>query len=222
MMNYGQFGYGSYLPWGCTLACPAQPWPAYPSYPCWPAPQPCPPPCSPCCGGCSPCACASCDAPGCPSQSPWCDCGSVFGGMQRTGSWNEPRIVPGQSISLSMDSALRLRNVRFNGNSTVTVPCAGTYELTFTANFRFSGDTVLYFFVRANGSKLPETTVERGVTAGVDYQFKRSVLVRLCANTTLAGIVENAAAADGGSAGVLTTDGINLEVVRVGAYTAAY
>jgi len=119
---------------------------------------------------------------------------------------------------LAMDAPLPMQNVGFNGNNTITILCSGTYEITFFGNFRFSADTHLTFYVRANGLRLDETVVEKDVTADVTDSFERTVIVSLCANTSLTGVVDNASAANGGADGTLTipANGMHLEVIRIG------
>jgi len=119
---------------------------------------------------------------------------------------------------LAMDAPLPLQNVGFNGNNTITILCSGTYQLTFFANFRFSADTHLTFYVRANGSTLDDTVVEKDVTANTIDSFERTVIVPLCANTALSGVVDNASTASGGASGILSipANGVHLEVIRIG------
>ncbi|MCL1952717.1 MAG: hypothetical protein FWF60_07805 [Oscillospiraceae bacterium] len=117
-----------------------------------------------------------------------------------------------------MDAPLPLQNVGFNGNNTITIQCSGTYEITFFGNFRFSADTHLTFYVKANGRRLDDTVVEKDVTANTLDSFERTVIVPLCANTSLSGVVDNASPANGGASGILTIppNGVHLEVIRIG------
>ncbi len=121
-------------------------------------------------------------------------------------------------VSLAMDAPLPLQNVGFNGNNTITIQCSGTYEITFFGNFTFSADTRLTFYVKANGRKIDDTVVEKDADANTMDSFERTVIVNLCANTALSGVVDNAAPADGGASGVLTipANGVHLEVIRIG------
>ena len=121
---------------------------------------------------------------------------------------------------LAMDAPLPLQNVGFNGNNTITILCSGTYQLTFFGNFRFSTDTKLTFYVRANGSTLNDTVVVKDVTANTMDSFERSVIVTLPANTSLAAFVDNALAANGGQSGSLyiPPNGVHLAVVRIGEF----
>ena len=123
--------------------------------------------------------------------------------------------------ALAMDAPLPLQNVGFSGNNTLTIQCSGTYELTFFGNFTFSNDSHLTFYVNANGTRLTETVVEKDVAGGIQDSFERSVIVRLCANTSLTAVVDNAEQSEGGSDGTLVVppNGMHLEVVRVGAFT---
>jgi len=117
-----------------------------------------------------------------------------------------------------MDAPLPLQNVGFSGNSTLNIQCTGTYRLTFFGNFSFSANSRLTFYIKANGTTLPETVVERDVAANVQDSFERSVLIHLCANTNLIASVDNATAADGGANGLLSipANGVHLTVERIG------
>jgi len=119
---------------------------------------------------------------------------------------------------LAMDAPLPLQNVGFNGNNTISIQCSGTYEITFFGNFRFSADTRLTFYVKANGRRIDDTVVEKDVTANTIDSFERSVIVTLCANTALSAVVDNANLANGGANGTLTipANGVHLEVIRIG------
>ncbi|MDR2686883.1 MAG: hypothetical protein LBB75_03965 [Oscillospiraceae bacterium] len=121
---------------------------------------------------------------------------------------------------LAMDAPLPLQNVGFNGNNTITIQCSGTYEITFFGNFRFSADSRLTFYVKANGRRIDDTVVEKDVTANTIDSFERTVIVNLCANTSLSAVVDNASAANGGASGTLTipANGVHLEVIRIGDY----
>jgi len=122
--------------------------------------------------------------------------------------------------TLAMDAPLPLQNVGFTGNNTITIQCSGTYEITFFGNFRFSADTHLTFYVKANGRRIDDTVVEKDVTANTIDSFERTVIVNLCANTALSGVVDNANAAAGGATGTLTipANGVHLEVIRIGEF----
>jgi len=119
---------------------------------------------------------------------------------------------------LAMDAPLQLQHVAFSGNSTLSVQCSGTYELTFFGNFEFSVDTRLTFYVKANGTTLPETVVFKDVTGNELDSFERTVLVHLCAQTNLVAVVDNATTANGGNSGTLRipANGVHLQIVRVG------
>jgi len=121
--------------------------------------------------------------------------------------------------ALAMDAPLPLQNVGFSGNNTLTIQCSGTYELTFFGNFTFSNDSHLTFYVNANGTRRTETVVEKDVAGGIQDSFERSVIVHLCANTFLSGVVDVASLANGGDGGRLTipANGVHLEVIRIGA-----
>jgi len=123
-----------------------------------------------------------------------------------------------QGTILAMDAPLQLQCVSFSGNSTITVNCSGTYKLTFFGNFAFSVDTRLTFYVKANGTTLSETVIVKDVTGTDLDSFERSVLVHLCAQTNLIGVVDNATTANGGNAGTLTipANGVHLQIVRIG------
>ena len=116
---------------------------------------------------------------------------------------------------LSMDTPFPLQNVGFNGNGILSIQCSGTYELTFFGNFMFSEDTTLTFYINANGVTLPETVVILDVEADTQTSFERSVLVRLCAQTNLVGVVDNA---EDGASGTLTIppNGVHMWVTRIG------
>jgi len=121
---------------------------------------------------------------------------------------------------LAMDAPLPLQNIGFNGNNTISILCSGTYEITFFGNFQFSEDTHLTFYVNANGQRLPGTVVEKDVVANTIDSFERTVIVALCGNTALAGLVDNASMANGGADGTLTipANGMHLEVIRIGEF----
>jgi len=121
--------------------------------------------------------------------------------------------------TIAMDSPLPLQNIGFSGE-TLTIQCAGTYQLTFFGNFRFSTDTHLSFYVKANGRRLEDTVIQKDVTANAWDSFERTVIVQLCANTSLRGVVDNATAANGGASGTLTipANGVHLSAVRIGRY----
>jgi len=142
----------------------------------------------------------------------------VFGGMYRSGN-NTMHLSSGSNgQTISMDAPLPLQNVGFTGNSTLAIQCSGTYELTFFGNFSFSADTVLMFYVTANGTRLDETIVLKSAIANDDTSFERSVIVRLCANTSLTARVDNAPASEGGADGILEIPphGFHLSAVRIG------
>ena len=157
------------------------------------------------------------DAPSC-NRCPWLDAASVFGGMYRSEAQLRELAAGVTGEPLAMDAPLPMQNVGFNGNNTITIQCSGTYELTFFGNFRFSADTHLTFYVKANGRSLDETAVEKDVTANTIDSFERTVIVHLCANTSLSGVVDNAAPANGGASGTLfiPANGVHLEVIRIG------
>ena len=119
-----------------------------------------------------------------------------------------------------MDAPLPLQNVGFNGNNTITIQCSGTYEITFFGNFRFSADTCLTFYVKANGRRIDDTVVQKEVTANTIDSFERTVIVNLCANTALSGVVDNGCQSSGGASGTLTipANGVHLEVIRIGEF----
>ncbi|MCL2299742.1 MAG: hypothetical protein FWC27_06300, partial [Firmicutes bacterium] len=156
-------------------------------------------------------------APGC-NRCPWLDAASVFGGMYRSGVLQRDLAAGAAGDPLAMDAPLPLQNVGFNGNNTISILCSGTYEITFFGNFQFSSDTHLTFYVKANGQRLDDTAVERDVTANTIDSFERTVIVALCANTALTGVVDNASPANGGAGGTLTipSNGMHLEVIRIG------
>ena len=210
--------------------CPPCPWPGG-SWPGggwpgggWPGGgffcPPCPPQnnvccdCTSCCGsgnGCGP------DSPSC-NRCPWLDAASVFGGMYRSEAQQRLLEAGTTGEPLAMDAPLPLQNVGFNGNNTITIQCSGTYEITFFGNFRFSDDTRLTFYVKANGRRIDDTVVEKDVTANTIDSFERTVIVNLCANTSLSAVVDNASVADGGATGTLSipANGVHLEVIRIG------
>ena len=119
--------------------------------------------------------------------------------------------------TIPMDAPLALQNVSFSGE-TLNIQCSGTYQLTFFGNFRFSADSRLTFYVRANGSRLDDTVVIKDTIANQWDSFERTVIVRLCSNTFLRGVVDNASAAAGGATGTLTIppNGVHLSVIRIG------
>ena len=132
-------------------------------------------------GGNGPCPPDQCSCP----SNPWVDCSAVFGGMYRSSN-NTMHLSSGANgQTISLDAPFPLQNVGFSGNSTLGIQCSGTYELTFFGNFSFSSDTVLMFYVTANGTRLDETIVLKSAIANDDTTFERSVIVRLCANTSL-------------------------------------
>ena len=178
---------------------------------------PCPPQNCACTCDCSGGGACPADAPSC-NRCPWLDAASVFGGMYRAGILQRFIEAGASGDPLAMDAPLPMQNIGFNGNNTITILCSGTYEITFFGNFRFSADTHLTFYVRANGLRLDETVVEKDVTADVTDSFERTVIVSLCANTSLTGVVDNASAANGGADGTLTipANGMHLEVIRIG------
>ena len=144
---------------------------------------------------------------------------AVFGGMFRSGPQMIDISAGTLGTTLAMDAPLPLANVNFTGNSTLSIQCSGTYELTFFGNFSFSANSHLTFYVKANGTTLTETVVEKDVAAGVQDSFERSVIVHLCANTSLIAAVDNASTTNGGANGRLTipANGVHLEVIRIGA-----
>ena len=215
--------------------CPPCPWPGggggWPGGPGggWPGwgggfCPPCPPQNNNCCCDCTSCcgtgggACGP-DNPSC-NRCPWLDAASVFGGMYRSESQQRELAAGTTGDPLAMDAPLPLQNVGFNGNNTITIQCSGTYEITFFGNFRFSADTHLTFYVKANGRRLDDTAVEKDVTANTIDSFERTVIVSLCANTFLSAGVANATAANGGASGTLfiPPNGMHLEVIRIGEY----
>jgi len=137
--------------------------------------------------------------------------------MYRTELYQEELAAGTTGRTIPMDAPLPLQNIGFSGES-LTIQCSGTYELTFFGNFRFSADSHLSFYVRANGRRLEDTVVEKDVTANTWDSFERTVIVRLCANTFLRGVVDNATAANGGATGILTIppNGVHLSVIRIG------
>jgi hypothetical protein len=188
------------------------PFPGFPGYPGYPS---VPPLCQPCDDGNGNCSADSCNCP----RTPWLDCASTFGGMFRSELLQDNLPAGTTGRTLVMDSPLPLQNVGFSGD-TLIVQCSGTYELTFFGNFRFSANSHLTFYVKANGHKLDDTVIEKDTVSNTIDSFERTVIVRLCANTSLRGIVDNAAAADGGASGTLTipANGVHLEIIRIGAY----
>ena len=183
------------------------------------------------------------DGPGCP-KCPWIDCCAVYGGMKISDSQNIVIPLCAQGVSLGLNSTLPSKDITFNGNNTLLIQCSGTYELTFFGNFKSTNyDANLTFFVRANGTRLPETVVNLDIRANTDYSFERTVLVHLCANTTLAAVVDHNGRNHTVAAGASNPDcsdenapiapatpasnplllrvpsnGIHLEVIRVGSY----
>ena len=134
-------------------------------------------------------------------------------------------------VPLAMDAPTTSQNVGFNGSNGLEIKCAGTYELTFFVNFRFSADSHLVFYVKANGRQLPETVAALDVQANRSYSFSRTVIVRLCAGTWLMPVVDNLypyftaqTQAQGcvtpPGNGILTIPGrgAHLQVRRIGAY----
>jgi hypothetical protein len=138
--------------------------------------------------------------------------------MYRSGTQMVSIDIGIQGTVLAMDAPLPLQHVGFNGNSSLTIQCSGTYEVTFFGNFEFNADSHLTFYVKANGQRLTETVVEKNVTAGDMDSFERTVLIHLCANTNLIAVVDNATAANGGANGILRIpeNGVHLEVIRIG------
>ncbi|MCL2195412.1 MAG: hypothetical protein FWB76_05615 [Oscillospiraceae bacterium] len=143
----------------------------------------------------------------------------MFGGMYRSGNNSMAMASATNGQTINMDAPLPLQNVAFSGNSTLGIQCSGTYELTFFGNFSFSSDTVLMFYVTANGTRLDETIVLKSAIANDDTTFERSVIVRLCANTSLSARVDNAPTSEGGADGTLEIPphGFHLSAVRIGA-----
>jgi hypothetical protein len=139
--------------------------------------------------------------------------------MYRSGILQETLTAGTQGHQIPMDAPLPLQNVGFSGD-TLYIQCSGTYELTFFGNFSFSANSNLTFYVKANGKRLDDTVIQKDVTADEQDSFERTVIVNLCANTTLRGIVDNAEAAAGGATGTLTIppNGVHLEVIRIGSY----
>jgi len=127
----------------------------------------------------------------CCPKNPWMDCSTVYGGMSSGGSQTIHLTPNARGTPLGMSAPLPSRNVNFNGSNTLTVLCAGTYKLTFFGNFRFACNGMLRFYVRANGEMLNGTVVQLCVYAGKYQSFEVSVIVRICANTNLAPLVDN-------------------------------
>jgi len=143
----------------------------------------------------------------------------VFGGIYRSELWQEELAAGTIGRTIPMDSPLALQNVNFSGD-TLTIQCSGTYQLTFYGNFRFSADSHLTFYVRANGRRLEETVTQKDVTANTWDSFERTVILQLCPNTSLRGVVDNATTANGGATGTITipANGVHLSVIRIGRY----
>jgi len=139
--------------------------------------------------------------------------------MYRSELYQEELAAGTTGRTIPMDSPLALQNVSFSGES-LNIQCSGTYQLTFFGNFRFSADSHLTFYVRANGRRLEETVVEKDTVANAWDSFERTVIVRLCPNTFLRGVVDNATTANGGASGVLTIppNGVHLAVIRIGRF----
>ena len=149
------------------------------------------------------------------------DCASVFGGMYRSEAWHE-ELAAGANARLPLDAPLPTQNVGFTGE-TLVVQCSGTYQLTFFGNYTFSSNSRLTFYITANGRTLPESVVEKATTLNAADSFERTVIVSLCANTTLRALVQNASGSEGGFTGFLSIpeNGMHLQVIRIGAFRSA-
>ncbi|MDR1464559.1 MAG: hypothetical protein LBJ11_04585 [Oscillospiraceae bacterium] len=191
--------YPSYpgYPGGSYPGFPGFPGGGYPGFPGWGGG------CK--CGGGS----GNVNAPSCP-YNPLGDCSAVYGGMYRSDGSTYTFAAATQNYLLQMDSPLPLQHVGFTP-STLTIQCAGTYELTFFGNFAYSVAANLSFYVKANGKKLAETQVDLSTTANKTDSFERTVIVYLQANTSLQAFMDTSAA------GTLTfpDNGLQLEVRRI-------
>jgi len=174
-------------------------------------------PCPPCETGPGNC---QADAPSCP-RAPWLDCASIFGGMFRKELWEDNLPAGTTGRNLPLDAPLPSQNLGFTGDN-IVIQCSGTYQITFFGNYKFSSNSLLTFYVKANGRTLEETVVEKTTTLNETDSFERTVIISLCANTTLRVQVDNAESGNGGFDGDLTIPayGMHLSVMRIGAFRA--
>ncbi len=113
----------------------------------------------------------------------------------------------GNQSQIPLPLTLPNNNITYTTTNSITVPQAGTYEITFYTNLSATVVSTITLSVRNNGTNIPSSIISRPLSINNNTIFSGTTLVTLTANS----IIDMALSASTGL-GITLSSGVNANL----------